>query len=168
MFHKRQFCIDKFSNVLNLSVHDAIILNLEKGIFNETINYCQKKKIELKWSNVDFLKKYSQLYRKIHANITYTPNSISVKNKILDGVFKADNVASMTHEQLFPEMHNELKLKIMAQYIENEEKEIPDGMFKCGKCKTMKTTYYEMQTRSADEPMTTFVSCLNCENRWKF
>ena len=36
------------------------------------------------------------------------------------------------------------------------------------KCKTMKTTYYEMQTRSADEPMTTFVSCLNCENRWKF
>jgi transcription elongation factor S-II len=25
-----------------------------------------------------------------------------------------------------------------------------------------------MQTRSADEPMTTFVSCLECYNRWKF
>ena len=41
-------------------------------------------------------------------------------------------------------------------------------IFKCGKCKQRKTTYYQMQTRSADEPMTTFVTCLNCDNRWKF
>ncbi len=40
--------------------------------------------------------------------------------------------------------------------------------FKCGKCKARKATYYQMQTRSADEPMTTFVTCLNCNNRWKF
>lgn len=43
-----------------------------------------------------------------------------------------------------------------------------EGQFTCGKCKTNKTTYYQMQTRSADEPMTTFVRCLNCGNRWKF
>lgn len=24
------------------------------------------------------------------------------------------------------------------------------------------------QTRSADEPMTTFVTCTNCGNKWKF
>jgi transcription elongation factor S-II len=41
-------------------------------------------------------------------------------------------------------------------------------MFKCGKCKQRKTKYYQMQTRSADEPMTTFVTCINCGNRWKF
>jgi len=46
--------------------------------------------------------------------------------------------------------------------------ELFDGVFKCGKCKSMKTTYYQMQTRSADEPLTTFVTCLNCEKRWKF
>lgn len=40
--------------------------------------------------------------------------------------------------------------------------------FKCGKCKQRKTQYYQMQTRSADEPMTTFVTCTNCGNRWKF
>jgi hypothetical protein len=27
------------------------------------------------------------------------------------------------------------------------------GQFKCGKCKSVKTTYYQLQTRSADEPM---------------
>jgi DNA-directed RNA polymerase subunit M/transcription elongation factor TFIIS len=41
------------------------------------------------------------------------------------------------------------------------------GQFKCGKCKSVKTTYYQMQTRSADEPMTTYVTCKSCNNRWK-
>lgn len=42
------------------------------------------------------------------------------------------------------------------------------GQFPCGKCKSLTTTYFQMQTRSSDEPMTTFVNCLNCGNRWKF
>ena len=41
------------------------------------------------------------------------------------------------------------------------------GLFKCPKCKFRKTTYYSMQTRSADEPMTNFITCLNCNHRWK-
>jgi len=41
-------------------------------------------------------------------------------------------------------------------------------MFRCGKCGQRKCTYYQMQTRSADEPMTTFVRCTVCPNRWKF
>lgn len=40
-------------------------------------------------------------------------------------------------------------------------------MFICGKCKKRKCTYFQMQTRSADEPMTTFVTCISCNNRWK-
>ncbi len=40
--------------------------------------------------------------------------------------------------------------------------------FQCGKCRQRETQYYQMQTRSADEPMTTFVTCVNCGNRWKF
>ena len=39
--------------------------------------------------------------------------------------------------------------------------------FTCRICKSKECTYYQMQTRSADEPMTTFVTCINCNNRWK-
>ena len=39
--------------------------------------------------------------------------------------------------------------------------------FMCYKCKARKCTFYQLQTRSSDEPMTTFVSCLNYGNRWK-
>ncbi|KAF9938721.1 RNA polymerase II elongation factor [Modicella reniformis] len=49
-----------------------------------------------------------------------------------------------------------------------EEQQAETDMFKCGKCKGRKCRYYQMQTRSADEPMTTFVTCINCGNRWKF
>ena len=41
------------------------------------------------------------------------------------------------------------------------------GLFKCGKCKSVKTTYYQMQTRSADEPMTSYITCTNCGHKWK-
>ena len=41
------------------------------------------------------------------------------------------------------------------------------GMYRCGKCKQNKTTYTQVQIRRADEPMTTFVQCLNCNNNWR-
>ena len=44
--------------------------------------------------------------------------------------------------------------------------EASTDQFLCGKCKNRKCTYYQLQTRSADEPMTTFVTCTVCNNRW--
>ena len=168
MFHKRQYCIDKFSNILTLEKTNTIIINLEKGIFNETIKFCRENLFELKWSNSNFFKKYAQLARKVIANITYTPNAIDVKNKIINCIWSAETIASKTHAELYPEYHAELKLKIMAKYINQHPEQEHDGFFKCSKCKTKKTTYTQAQTRSADEPMTTFVTCLNCNHRWKF
>ena len=40
-------------------------------------------------------------------------------------------------------------------------------MFTCYKCKSTNCSYYQLQTRSADEPMTTYVTCLECGQRWK-
>jgi transcription elongation factor S-II len=39
--------------------------------------------------------------------------------------------------------------------------------YTCRKCKNNQCTYYQMQTRSADEPMTVYISCVCCGNRWK-
>ena len=40
-------------------------------------------------------------------------------------------------------------------------------MYPCIRCKSKYVDYTERQTRSADEPMTVFLRCLNCEKRWK-
>ena len=38
---------------------------------------------------------------------------------------------------------------------------------KCQKCGGDRTTYTQKQMRSSDEPMTIFVTCINCGNRWR-
>lgn len=50
-----------------------------------------------------------------------------------------------------------------------DELEIEEGEFTCPRCKGNRASYYQLQTRSGDEAMTTFLSCLNpeCRNRWK-
>jgi len=40
-------------------------------------------------------------------------------------------------------------------------------LIQCKRCKQHNCAYTEVQTRSADEPMTLFVLCKNCGNRWK-
>jgi len=66
-------------------------------------------------------------------------------------------------QAMFKRKKNELEMET----ANSKRDEDYTGMFKCGKCKSKKTTYYQMQTRSADEPMTTYVTCLGCSNRWK-
>ena len=72
---------------------------------------------------------------------------------------------------------NDLNTSIMKT-IENKVNEsrsdwnekhtkVISGVYKCRKCGGSKTTQFEMQTRSADEPMTLFIHCLDCGNQWK-
>ena len=73
----------------------------------------------------------------------------------------------MTKETMYPEFWHAVNNSSILELLKNPP-EKPDGMIQCRKCKSMKTDYYQLQTRSADEPMTTYVTCYNCENRWKF
>ena len=54
------------------------------------------------------------------------------------------------------------------RYLYEINKEMATDAYTCGRCFKKECTYYQLQTRSADEPMTTFVTCLNCGKRWKF
>ena len=46
--------------------------------------------------------------------------------------------------------------------------EVKKGIFKCRnkKCGSLRTWSYQLQTRSADEPMTNFITCSECGKRW--
>jgi DNA-directed RNA polymerase subunit M/transcription elongation factor TFIIS len=81
-------------------------------------------------------------------------------------------VGHMNATSMNPEGRLAMAIKSRQEYhnrvlLRNKLDENYVGTFKCSKCKSQKTTYYQMQTRSADEPMTTFVTCLNCSKRWK-
>uniref|UniRef100_A0A7S3MYM1 TFIIS-type domain-containing protein n=1 Tax=Strombidium inclinatum TaxID=197538 RepID=A0A7S3MYM1_9SPIT len=41
------------------------------------------------------------------------------------------------------------------------------SLIQCNKCKSHNVTFYLQQTRSADEPMTQFCTCMECGKQWK-
>jgi DNA-directed RNA polymerase subunit M/transcription elongation factor TFIIS len=46
--------------------------------------------------------------------------------------------------------------------------QVEEGVLKCPKCGGCKSFSYSKQTRSADEPMTTFATCVTCKNKWTY
>lgn len=62
-----------------------------------------------------------------------------------------------------------LPIKKKLEYIALKKNNIyTTDLYECKKCKNRKCTLYQQQTRSADEPMTTFITCTICKNKWKF
>jgi transcription elongation factor S-II len=138
--------------------------NLEKGIFNFALKESDRYKIIKKWDNKLFVQIYIDRLRSIMLNLKG-----DILQQIKDGTIKPHVVAFMTHQELCPEKWNtliEAKVKRDKNKFEINMSAATDT-FTCRKCKGNKCTYYEMQTRSADEPMTCYVSCLTCGNRWK-
>ena len=138
--------------------------NLEKGIYNWTVKEAKSRKIIKKWTNTYFTTIYTDKLRSVLYNLT--PEWIE---KISLGETKSQDLAFMTHQELNPQKWEESLQKKMIRDKNKYEVNIEaatDSFF-CRKCHKNKTTYYQLQTRSADEPMTTFVSCLNCGARWR-
>ena len=155
----------------NLGLDEKKSKNVEKGIYNYTIKESKTRKIVRKWDNKYFVQIYTDKFRSIYNNI----NPINDKNKeilknIKDKKISTKNIAFMSHQELKPYLWKELiDAKINRdKSIGKDEDMLATDEFTCFKCKKNKCTYYQLQTRSADEPMTTFVSCLICGNKWAF
>ena len=92
-----------------------------------------------------------------------------VLQQIADGTLKPHLVAFMTHHELYPEKWAtliEVKSKRDKNKFEVNMSAATDS-FTCRKCKGNQCTYYFQQVRSSDEPMTCYISCILCGNRWK-
>lgn len=92
--------------------------------------------------------------------------------RLLNKRIKSQDLPTMRAEQLWPDgPHARAAFKLKEKELSMEKLRVADedyeGLFKCSRCKSKKTSYYQMQTRSADEPMTTYVTCNGCGHKWK-
>ena len=164
-----------------------IVTNIEKSVYNWSINDAKFKKLVLNWKNPQFAHIYKQRWINIWYNISH-PDNTMIRTDITSGkIGNLKKIAWLPPESLWPNGPYATTVR------DNRDKEAAmdvaykrlgdnyEGMIECKKCaynnrskkqedkvKTFKTTYYQMQTRSADEPMTTFVTCHECSNRWRF
>lgn len=149
---------------------ETITKNVEKAIFNWSVKRCKKLRDVPSWENPTF----KDIYRRKAISILFNlkePRSQLV-NRLKSGEVKTKDVADLSPDKLWPTgpYATSLKEREYRELVRDKNKGVEKdfkGAFQCGKCRSWRTTYYQLQTRSADEPMTTFVNCVDCGKRWK-
>lgn len=115
--------------------------------------------------------KYKNKIRSRYSNLKDVKNP-DLRDSVMGGVISPEKLASMKPEEMASKELQELRKIYTKEAINDHQMAQNQGtktdMFTCGKCKKKECTYTQLQTRSADEPMTTFVYCMACGNRWKF
>ncbi|XP_067887944.1 transcription elongation factor A protein 1 isoform X4 [Heterodontus francisci] len=115
--------------------------------------------------------KYKNRVRSRIANLKDSKNP-NLRRNVLCGNIAPDRLAKMTAEEMASDELKEMRKALTKEAIREHQMAKTGGsetdLFTCGKCKKKNCTYTQVQTRSADEPMTTFVVCNSCGNRWKF
>lgn len=162
--------INSIKTVLK-DLSDNEISLLEDEIYKKTLLDSESKHIIKDWSVNLFNTLYLSNIRKIVGNLD--PTSY-VNNKELIERYKNKEVTfkeicSMDYYSLYKNKWKEaIERQNMIEKLQVEgNKSLATKQFLCTKCFKRECTYYEMQTRSADEPMTVFITCLNCGKHWR-
>lgn len=138
--------------------------NLEVGIYNYVLKEANQNHIVKKWDNLLFRKIYFARVKTIMVNL-----SPEIIERINNNEIKSEKVAFMTHQELMPEKWKDaIARKIIRDQHKFEVKlEATTDAYTCRKCGSKKCSHYTLQTRSSDEPMTVYISCLDCGKNWK-
>lgn len=125
--------------------------------------------IYAEFKNTDM--KYKNRVRSRVANLK-DPKNPTLRGNFMCGAVSAQQLAKMTPEEMASDEMKKLREKFVKEAINDAQLATVQGtktdLLKCAKCKKRNCTYNQLQTRSSDEPMTTFVMCNECGNRWKF
>uniref|UniRef100_A0A3Q3N741 Transcription elongation factor A (SII), 3 n=1 Tax=Mastacembelus armatus TaxID=205130 RepID=A0A3Q3N741_9TELE len=115
--------------------------------------------------------KYKNRVRSRISNLK-DPKNPGLRRNVLAGSIELSRIAAMSAEEMASDELKQLRNILTQEAIREHQMAKTGGtttdLLQCGKCKKKNCTYNQVQTRSADEPMTTFVLCNECGNRWKF
>ena len=150
---------------------EQTILDLERCIYNGAIKQARNRHIVRSWKYPLFAHLYKM--QAIHITSNFHPNSYVKNTELFDqfqkGEMTLESIADMNVYELFPshwrEMFEQQQMREKNQLEGNRA--MATDQFLCTRCWKRECTYYEMQTRSADEPMTIFITCVNCGKHWR-
>ena len=165
---ERYKIVELFNKIIQ---NKRVSRKVEQSIYNYIIRTSKEKNISRRWSNSIFKNLYYSKIRSIYSNLkkdSYIDNTTFL-DRVKNGEIKAEEIGTLCVYDIYPDNWIDLlNMKSKRDKIKYKLKpEAMTNLFKCRKCGCRETSYYEVQTRSADEPMTQFITCLKCENRWK-
>ena len=156
----REYVVSQYAELLSLEEDDTIPRNLEIGTNNWAINKSLKMRQIPAFDNRKHTERYKQKFLELKKCLQFSPD---LKKKLLNKELKTSMVFDMQPNHMWPGGPYDKRLQASIEKSMKKEVSIVNekdykGLFKCAKCREYKTTYYEMQTRSADEPMTVFIT----------
>ncbi|EGZ77946.1 transcription elongation factor [Neurospora tetrasperma FGSC 2509] len=176
---KRHFKTDKVDiNRTSSQTRNNTIGVLYNGLAyrrTESIEEVVKRAIEVENALFKACKGENQEYRSkgrtLFTSLKRKDNA-ALGRRVMSGELPVERLVVLSDKELASEEQRardeELEKENMKKaQVPMAEKSISDAL-KCGKCGQRKVSYSQAQTRSADEPMTTFCECTVCGNRWKF
>lgn len=134
------------------------VKDIELGIYDYANQYCS--------CNVIYQEMYNGVYSHVLENLLFNLNNNkksirNIKKSIKKDKMLAYNLAFLSPEELDEESWASILIK--REKNESVIKNLPSVEWRpCRDCKGTKYQYYQLQTRSADEPMTTFYICQSC------
>lgn len=145
--------------------------HLETCLFNHTVRTCERDRVPLYWDCPRFRFRYTTRALQLDFNLRH-PRNPALGDMVRDRELSLKKFAAMSPTEMFPELWEPAFQRVAARQLRRmagtlSALDAPDGAYTCGRCKSKKTVYTGMQIRSADEPQTLFVSCLNCGKKWK-
>ena len=147
------------------------LARLEKTILESALADANKKFVLKNFDNRLFTICYMNAARRVVSNLD--PNSYVQNLQLLEKVRSKDIdielLSQMNATDYAPHLYSEMRDRQLLREQQQLEgnKAMATDLFKCNRCKKRETTFYELQTRSADEPMTKFITCVNCGNHWR-
>lgn len=146
--------------------NEEIAVDLEKGIFNWCVDFCESSASVRKNSLEDFENVYSDKFKSVMINMR--------DNDVVREQFNRREISGreLAHYQPY-DWHPDLWKQTLSERLKRRTAGVVQqnttDLFRCGKCKERNTSYHELQIRSADEPATIFITCLNpkCKNQWR-
>jgi transcription elongation factor S-II len=144
---------------------------LEHVIMEAALHDATAKFVIKHFDNTLFRVCYMNACRRLLSNLdpqSYVKNS-HLLPRLCNGDLDISHLATMTSMDYAPALYTQLHERQLLREQRQLEgnKAMATDQFKCGRCGKRETTFYELQTRSADEPMTKFITCLNCNNHWR-
>ena len=147
---------------------------LEKHLWNWMIQSCERDGIRgelLKWSNPRVRYRYTTRALSLEFNLNNADRNPGLIRRLASKQLTLKAFTAMTPHQMWPEhwepVYQRVAMRQMRREATVDPATVPDGAYTCSKCKSKKTVFTSMQIRSADEPSTQFVRCLNCGKAWK-
>lgn len=167
----RKSTLEHLNYLTEMDFEKEEIIALEKSIFKVAFDLATKNFVPRNWKSNQFKDIYKQVTRIVLWN-THPKSPVGntrLIDRVKDGEFALEAIPIMTSYELFPEKWKELadKQLIREQKLLEGDRSRATDQYKCHRCGKRECTYYELQTRSADEPMTIFITCLNCGKRWR-